>query len=721
MGRLGNIQQELRRRSVYRAATIYLVVAWGATEIVTFLLEKLLFPEWVVSLIAIAFVVGFPVAMILAWHFDITTDGVRSTAPASSKGGLAIVLALGLLLGGTTGLFFLIYPNIQSNDADTAGLDQFSPPERSIAVLPFVDLSVDGEQEYLASGIAETLLHQLAQINDLHVIARTSSFVFKDQNKGVGFIGRRLNVGAVLQGSVQKAGGDLRIAVQLIDTIDDSHIWSETFDRPDGDIFEMQDEIASTVTRALRTTLTDVDLSNSANQFTEDVAAYDLYLLGKHYWHKRTEDSLLRAVDTFNEVIKLDPQFALAYTALADVYGVLPDYSNTRIEDVTELAEAAVRKAFELEPELAEAHASTGLLRMQQGRFDEADRALETAIARAPAYAMAQMWYGRSLALQGRYREAIPTLLTARRLDPLSATISGNLGIFYFWTAEPEKARIEYRRAIATAPEASKGYLGLGLLNRTYGDFLNSVHYIEIALNFAPNNLLYLRELAWAYVGLGYDDKADSLLAHAETIDSQSLYVMYGRKLYYLDIGRPDEFLEYTRLNLERHPDSPFVIADAALARAAAGDFTEAVIMYERIGPSEEKFGAPLFDNFDFLYGYSHALTLIKGYQMTGDNGKADRLSSEVEEYFQDARDRGVSLPNIAYFQACLDALRGYNDAAIESLQQAYDQGWRGYRLARHNPALKSLHGDDRFGSILAQAELDMAGMRTRFETSATE
>lgn len=184
MGRLKTFQQELRRRRIYRAATIYLVIAWGATEIVTFLLEKLPFPEWAVSLVAIAFVVSFPVAMILAWHFDITTDGVQSTPPASAKGELTIVLALGLLLGGTTGLFYLIYPGSPEFGPDAAVSDQFTPPERSIAVLPFVDRSRDGDQEYLANGLAETLLHQLAQIQDLHVIARTSSFVFKIKTRG---------------------------------------------------------------------------------------------------------------------------------------------------------------------------------------------------------------------------------------------------------------------------------------------------------------------------------------------------------------------------------------------------------------------------------------------------------------------------------------------------------------------------------------------------------
>ncbi len=719
MGEFRDFQQELKRRRVHRAATIYLVVAWGATEIVTFLLERLLFPAWVMSLVAILFVVGFPVSMILAWHFDITTDGVQPTPPTSAKGALTIALSFVLLLGGTTGLFFLIYPDGATLATDGVVQDEFSPPERSIAVLPFVDLSREGDQEYLASGLAETLLNQLAQLENIHVTARTSSFVFKDQNQSIGTIGRRLNVGTVLQGSVQKEGGMIRVTAQLIDTTDESHVWSETFDRPDRGIFGIQDEIASKVTSTLRTTLADSDAMSSAERYTSNVAAYDLYLLGRHYWHQRTEDTLFRSIELFNEAIELDPDFALAHAAIADAYGVLPDYSGTRFEDISEPMEATLAKAFALDGDLAQAHASMGLLRLQEGRIEEGDRSLERAISLAPGYAMAHLWYGRSLMRQSRCRDAIRTLQVARRLDPLSSVVSSNLGIAYLWTGQFEKARREFARSMELSPDSINGYQGLASLSRSVGEFDQSIRYQQKVVALLPDNVVQLRELAWAFVGLGIDDEADRWLVRAEAIDADSIFAVFGRKLYFLETGQAEAFVEYTQRNLEQQPDNQFLIADAALAKVQARDFAEAVVLYEKVGWREVAFGEPLFDKWNFMYGYSHALALIKAYQMNGDFEKANNLLSDFDAFLGQYSERGVALPNAFYFLACLNALRGINDQAIEALQRAYDVGWRGYRLASNNPVLRSLEGDPRYQAILLKIESEVTELRRRFEESA--
>ena len=719
MGEFRDFRQELKRRRVYRAATIYLVVAWGATEIVTFLLERLLFPAWVISLIAILFVVGFPVSMILAWHFDITTDGIQPTPPTSAKGALTIALSFVLLLGGTTGLFFLIYPDGTTLATDGVVQDEFSPPERSIAVLPFVDLSRQGDQEYLASGLAETLLNQLAKLENIHVIARTSSFVFKNQNQSIGTIGRRLNVGTVLQGSVQKQGGMIRVTTQLIDTRDESHVWSKTFDRPNKDIFGIQDEIASKVTSMLRSTLADSGAMSSAKRYTSNVAAYDLYLLGRHYWHQRTEGALFRSIELFDEATELDPDFALAHAAIADAYGVLPDYSGMQFEDISEPMEEALAKAFMLDADLAQAHASMGLLRLKEGRIEESDRSFERAISLAPGYAMAYLWYGQSLMQQSRFRDAIQTLQVARRLDPLSSVVNSNLGNAYSWTGQFDKARREYERSVELSPDSINGYWGLAALSRTVGDFDQSIRHQQKVVALLPDNVLQLRELAWAFVGLGIDDEADRLLRRAEAIDADNMFTEFGRKLYFLETGQAEAFVEYTQRNLERQPDNPFLIADAALAKVQAHDFTEAVRLYERVEWREVALDEPLFDRWSFMYGYSHALALIKAYQMNGDLEKANNLLSDFDAFLGQYSEQGVALPNGFYLLACLNALRGLNDQAIAALQRAYDAGWRGYRLAINNPVLKSLERDTRYQAILLRIESEVAEMRRRFEESA--
>ena len=712
MDRIGQFLKELRHRRIFRAATIYVVVAWGATEILTFILEKLPFPAWTVPVVAIVFIVSFPVAMILAWHFDVTRDGIRSTTPSSAKGELAILLSLGLLIGGTAGLFYLIYPEGVFVTESALVVGPFEPPERSIAVLPFVDLSRDRDQEYLASGLAETLLHQLAQVKDLHVIARTSSFVFKDQNQDIREIGRQLDVGTVLQGGVQKVGDTLRITAQLINTIDNSHIWSEKFDRPDTDIFDIQDEIARAVSLALMDTFAMSEAASSAEQFTNNLAAYDLYLLGRHYWYKRTEESLRRAIDLFEQAINLDPDFALAYTALADAYGVLPDYSNTHIDEIAELAEAATRRAFEIDPNLAEAHASVGLIRLEQGRYAEADREFEKAISLRPGSAMAHMWYGRSLLLQSRYRDSLLVLKKARQLDPLSAVVGSNLGSAYLWNGDFENSKKEFQRAVELSPDSTNGYLGLGFMSRGAGNIDDAVRYYQKAVELAPKNVLILRELAWAYLGLGEDKQADYWLTQAEQQDPGNPYVTFGRKLFFLETGQPSAFVKYTEANLERMPDNPFLIADAAMAQAHARNYDAAVRLYEQVRSLEQKFSQPLFDRWGFMYGYCHALNLIKAYQMTAENDKAETLFREVEDFLDLQAQLETAFPNHNYFSSSLNALRGLEDDALDKLQQAYDKGWRAYRVARNDPALENLHKDHRFVEILSQVEFDVLQMR---------
>ncbi len=712
MDRLGIFLQELRRRRIYRAATIYLVVAWGATEAVAFFLEKLPFPTWSIPVLAIAFVVGFPATMLLAWHFDITADGIRSTPPASAKGELTIVLAVILLIGGTAGLFHLIYPDGVIEGKSVAALEPFDPPAHSVAVLPFVDLSQERNQEYLASGLAETLLHQLAQVRNLHVIARTSSFAPVNRSEEIGAIGRRLNVGTVLRGSVQKAGGTLRITAQLINTVDSSHIWSETFDRLDADIFDIQDQIAATVTGALLDTFDMNDVVRSAEHLTSNLEAYDLFLLGRHFWHQRTEESLRRSIDLFEQAISLDPEFALAYAALADAYGVLPDYGDTSIDDIAELAETAVRRAFEIDENLSEAHASIGLIRLQQERYVEADYEFEQSISLQPGYAMAHIWYARSLYLQRRYKESVPVARKARQLDPLSAVIGRNLAMAYFWNGDFQNANREYERAVELSPSYIYGYIGLGGVSRIAGKFDDAVRQYRLAVELDPSNLLSLRELAWAYLGLADDERADYWLSQAENQDPLDPYVTFGRKLYFTESGQAAAFIEYTQANLDRTPDDSFLIADAALAYVLARNFSAAVELYAQVRSRERKFSQPLFDHWQFMYGNFHALALVKAYQETGEFDEAAGLAIEIEEYLALAAEQGLSLPNRHYFLACLHALRGNESGAVDELQRAYDRGWRAYRVAMNDPTLESLQDNRRFLQILSRARNDVSQMQ---------
>ena len=247
--------KELRNRQVVTAAGLYAAVAWGGTEILSFVMHAYGFPRWSSALLASLLIAGFPVAMLLAWHFDLTLDGIRPTEPISPKGRLTILAAALLFVGGSAGLFYVFAPNV-SADVEVVGADTLvDAPQNSIAVLPFVNMSGDETQEYFSDGISEELLHRLAQVSELQVAARTSSFHFKNKNIAVADIAAQLGVRSVLEGSVRKAGNTIRVTAQLINASDGFHIWSQTYDRQSGDIFAIQDEIATRVVDALKVTL----------------------------------------------------------------------------------------------------------------------------------------------------------------------------------------------------------------------------------------------------------------------------------------------------------------------------------------------------------------------------------------------------------------------------------------------------------------------------------
>ena len=720
MGRIGQFIKELRHRRIFRAATIYVVVAWGATEILSFVLETLPFPSWTVPVVAIGFIVGFPVAMILAWHFDVTREGIRSTPPVSTKGELTILFSLVLLVGGTTGLFYLIFPAGVVEPEITVVVQPFEPPEGSIAVLPFVDLSRDRDQEYLADGLTETILHQLAQNSELHVIARTSSFVFKGDNRDIREIGRKLNVGSILEGSVQKANGKLRITAQLIDCLTGAHIWSRNFDRADQDVFEIQDEISLAVANQLVSALRPVKTSGTAQQFTEDIEAYDLYLKGRHEWYKRSETSIRKAIDYFKQAIEIDPEFALAYTGLADALGVLPDYSNVSVDEITEEAEHALRTALDLNPALAEAFATRGLIRMQAGRYDQADNSYRRAIDLNPGYAMAHMWYGRSLIFQKRYGDALPVFRTASLLDPLSAVVSHNLGTAYYWTGQFNEARKVYTRTVEVDRESYFGFFGLAMTAKAAGRLDEAVSWYLDVMDRRPDDPLLVRELAWTYSGLGEDRLADRWIGRVERVDAANPYVIYGRKLLFLERGTPAEFESYTNRNVDEMPDNKFMLADAALASAYSGKFGRAREMYERLDIEADGFPAPLFESWDFMYCYSHALNLINVYQKTGSGDKAKALAHRYSDFLALHAERGMWLPCYAYLEATLHSLSGNISLAMSSLSTAYAGGWRNYRMAKHDPNLESMRSHSRFEEIIRRTETDVDTMRRRLTEETT-
>jgi TolB-like protein/Tfp pilus assembly protein PilF len=345
-----------------------------------------------------------------------------------------------------------------------------------VAVLPFLDLSPDGDQEYFCEGIAEEIINALAKVENLHIVARSSSFHFKGKGRDISRIAGDLGVNSVLDGSVRKSGDRLRIGTHLIDACDGFHIWSETYDRDGKDVFAVQDEIALAVVDALRVNLLGKEQAEVTKRHTADPDAYYLYLRGLWFINRRTREDFKKAIHYFEQAVAKDSRYALAYSGLADSYSMLPQYSTTRPRDVFPKARDAAARALEIDDVLAEAHASLGLIKVfYDWDWPGAEREYRRAIELGPRNAVAHHWYGFLLMSNGRFDEAKEQMEIARELDPLSLVINRNIGQVLYYARDYDAAMTALMRTLELDPNYSFASFCLGkayLQNGMYGKAL---------------------------------------------------------------------------------------------------------------------------------------------------------------------------------------------------------------------------------------------------------
>jgi len=450
---------ELKRRRVFRVMAVYGVVAFGIIEAADAIFPRMALPEWTVTLVVWLALLGFPVAIVLAWALEMTPEGVRRTpeatsgelteiiaAPASKRwpaGVLALVGVTALIAGA----WYVGRQSAPAMDADSAA----DPVLQSIAVLPFADMSPDMDQGYFSDGLTEELLSVLAQIPGLQVASRTSSFAFKGQGVAPEEIARRLRVSKFVEGSVRRAGSRLRVTAQLIDVGSGFELWSESFDEEAGDWIEIQDRIARAIGNALELELSE-DLGIDSRS-TRDARAHDLYLQGRSYWRKRSIDDLRQALALFERAIAIDSTYALAWSGLADTYVALPFYSRVATADAFPRARGAAERALAVSPDLPEARTTLAyVLALYDWDFIASDLEFQQILARNPWYATALKWYSDVLSVMGRHEEALEVVRRAEMLDPASPNIQTILGMKYSYLGDDETALAYYDKALELDP-----------------------------------------------------------------------------------------------------------------------------------------------------------------------------------------------------------------------------------------------------------------------------
>jgi TolB-like protein/Tfp pilus assembly protein PilF len=466
-----NFFAELKRRNVYKVAIAYAVVAWLLMQIASQIFPFFDIPNWAVRLVVLVIIIGFPIALIIAWAFELTPEGLKRTESADelaeksarSRAWIYVVVIAGAV---SVSLFFLgryTAPTKLSGSANAA--------IKSIAVLPFENLSEDKANAYFADGIQEEILTRLAKIADLKVISRTSTQRYQSKPANLSEIAKQLGVANILEGSVQKAADQVRVNVQLINAGTDSHLWADTYDRKLTDIFGVESEIAKAVADTLQAKLSGAEQSAIAVRPTENSEAHDLYLRGRYFFGKRGADNLKRAIDYFNQAIAKDPNYALAYAGLADSYVLLPEYSGEPSADNFHNARLAADRAITLDNKLAEAHVARGLLFDKNYNLKEAKEEYQRAIELNPNNADAHYFLAFAvLAPLGDFDRAIAEMNRALELDPFSVIMNTNLGLCYVFARRYPEAIAQLRKTTELDPSSPDPHVILGVVHEVSDD-----------------------------------------------------------------------------------------------------------------------------------------------------------------------------------------------------------------------------------------------------------
>jgi serine/threonine-protein kinase len=406
---------------------------------------------------------------------------------------------------------------IQSN----VGIIPSAPAKRrsarvinSLAVLPFENATGDPQAEYLSDGITESLINSLAQLPKLRVMARSAVFRFKGQRVDPQTAGRDLNVHAVLVGRVSQRDDSLLITAELVDVANGWQLWSEQFNRPRADIFLVQDQIAKEISERLRLRLTGADKKRLTKRYTENTEAYHLYLKGRFYWNKRTQEDLRRGLDYFNQAIEKDPHFALAYAGLADSYYLLSStaYAAFSATDALPRAKAAARRALEIDGALAEAHASLASILTADWDWPAAEKAYKRSIKLNPHYATVRQWYAFYLTAMGRLEEALAEAQHAHELDPLSVIINRDLGMVYYYARQPDRAIEQYRKSLELDPSFALVHQSLGRAYLLKGMHAEALAAMQKAVSLGGETVAMSSALAHAYAVSGQPSEAQKIL-----------------------------------------------------------------------------------------------------------------------------------------------------------------------------------------------------------------
>jgi serine/threonine-protein kinase len=558
---------ELKRRNVYKVAVAYVVGGWALAQGIAQVFPVFDIPNWAVRLMVLAIVIGFPIALVIAWAFELTPEGIKRTedvdpavdSRARSHAWIYVVIVAALL---SISLFFL--GRFTARNSTGASSNEFAA--KSIAVLPLLNESGDPRDEYFSDGLSEELIAALAQIRGLKVIGRSSSFRFKERREESKTIGEKLGVTTLLEGTVRKQGERVRIVAELINAADGIELWTQTFDRELKDIFAVQEEIAAAVASSLKVTLLGSNERSSTKPATKNTEAHNAYLLGHYYFQRRNLEDYRKAVSYFDQAIRLDPDYALAYAERSEAWTFIGDLTGQR-EPAWSKARTDAEKAVAIAPALAEAHAALGWVRFFiDWKFAEGLSELKRAKELSPANPTANDLLARVIVYLGRVDEAERQARHAVELDPLSVIAQGNLARVLLFAGKLDEADAAARKAAELQPASASSHRWQVVVAVLRGDRETALREAQLE----PDEGYRRFELALAQQLQGDRQAADAALA--DLIANGRDQLPYQIAEVYAVRGEKDKAFEWLQIAFDDHDTGTLALLVDPLLRGLRDD-----------------------------------------------------------------------------------------------------------------------------------------------------
>jgi TolB-like protein/Tfp pilus assembly protein PilF len=709
--------RELRQRKVFRGAGYYLLAGWAVLQVGDVIVEPAGLPGWSMTALLYLLIIGFPVAMVFSWRYDIGEHGIVRTrddgddAPPEPLRAVDYLLFAGLVAISAAALYQVLPVAQQSeqsrSNAAAPTLENLRP--NSIAVLPFADISQGGNQQFLGDGISDTVMHVLSQIAELSVTARTSSFAFKDKNLSIPEIAAALSVAHVLEGSVQTAGDKVRIIARLIDARVGTEIWSGYYDRAVDSIFAIQDEIAQEVATALTTEVLKTGESQQIETgYRPRLDAYEQFILGKQQLALRNPQGYRAAREFFERAIALDPKYALAHAFLAQAIVIEAGSGMQDRRQAFEQAGKAIASALDLEPQLAEAHGVNAMLLVQARRFPEAEAAISRALELQPSYADVYATHAQLLFIQGQFDESLSKIRKAIELDPQENRYRTQLAVALWSVSRAEEAVAIVKEGIERNPRATANYLLLSRWSGQLGNVGHEAYWSHQAGLLAPDTHTSAWVECLSLLQLWANERAESCIdAFLQQYPGDTEASQYLALL----TNDPELGLSTLRAAVAGQPSQWYRRYQLAEWLVRVGEWQETIDTLKPVAP-RLFLDNPEVDDFTVWA----AINIARAAQGLGDESRAQTLLEAVLGHV----DRRRKLQATGYIAGVEDVqallLLGREDEALARLQRSVDAGWRFYSFGLQFSFYDPWRDDPRFIEAYEQVRDDMAAQLAWFD-----